>query len=64
MYAAIRHDRNELRRHALQILAERAVNVLMAAGTGKHRRSEPNSPTEVLVGAWIALATPFGGRAP
>lgn len=64
VYAAIRHDRSELRRHALAALADRAVAVLMTAGAGNRRKGEPDSPTEVLVGAWTALAAPFGGRAP
>lgn len=64
VYAAIRHDRNELRRHALAALADRAVAILMSAGTGGRYRSEPDSPTEVLVGAWIALAAPLDGRTP
>ena len=64
VYAAIRDDRNELRRHALASLADRAVGVLMSAKAKSRRLNEPESATEVLVGAWITLTTPFGGRAP
>lgn len=64
VYAAIRYDRNELRRHALAELADRAVAILMASGTGSRHRGEPESPTEVLVGAWLVLAAPLDGRVP
>ena len=64
VYSAIRHDRNELRRHALAGLADRAVAVLMQSGVGNRHRGEPESWPEVLVAAWLALAAPFGGRAP
>lgn len=64
VYGAIRNDRNDLRRHALVALADRAVSILMSAGAGNHRRSEPTNATEVLVGAWIALAKPLDGAAP
>ncbi|MFG1237715.1 hypothetical protein V5F63_10945 [Xanthobacter autotrophicus DSM 597] len=64
VYSAIRHDRNQLRRHALAGLADRAFAVLLAADTRERQRAEPDSWPEVLVAAWLALAAPFGGRAP
>lgn len=64
VYSAIRHDRNELRRHALARLADRALAVLLAADVGERQRGEPESWPEVLVAAWLALASPFDGRAP
>ena len=64
VYAAIRDDRNELRRRALASLADRALAVLMQASTGSHRQDKPGSPVGVLVSAWIALAAPTGGHAP
>lgn len=65
VYTAIRNDSNELRRHALAGLADSAVSILMASGAvASYNRGEPHSPTDVLVGAWIALATPFAGHAP
>lgn len=64
VYGAIRHDRNELRRHALASLADRAVGILMEASAAERSRHEPDGPIDVLVGAWIALATPLGGHAP
>jgi hypothetical protein len=64
VYAAIRNDRKELRRDALGELADRAVAILLASGTGARQRAEPASPTEVLVSAWVDLAAPFEGRAP
>lgn len=64
VYSAIRHDRNELRRHALAGLADRALAVLLSANAGERQRAEPDSWPEVLVAAWLALAAPFDGRAP
>lgn len=64
VYSAIRHDRNELRRHALAGLADRALAVLLTTNAGERQRAEPDSWPEVLVAAWLALAAPFDGRAP
>ena len=64
IYAAIRNDRSEVRRHALVDLADRAVGILMSVGAGNHRWNEPTNATEVLVDAWIALAKPLDGAAP
>lgn len=64
IYGAIRNDQSDVRRHALAALADRAVGILMATGSGSHRMSEPTSASDVLVGAWIALAKPFDGTAP
>ncbi|MFY7834823.1 MAG: hypothetical protein ACOVQ0_00895 [Novosphingobium sp.] len=64
VYGAIRNDRNELRRNALAGLADRALAVLMASKATSRRLETPETATEVLVAAWMALAAPFGGRAP
>jgi len=64
VYATISRDRNELRRHSLATLADRAVEVLMASSVGDFNRDEPSSPAEVLVRAWVALSEPSGGHAP
>ena len=64
VYGAIRNDKSEVRRHTLVSLADRAVGILMSAGAGNHRWNEPATASEVLVGAWIALAKPLDGAAP
>ncbi|WP_456119708.1 hypothetical protein [Xaviernesmea oryzae] len=64
VYAAIRNDQNELRRHALTVLADRVVGILLAGSAVTKRQGEPDGPADVLVRAWIALAAPLGGRAP
>lgn len=64
LYGAISHDHNELRRNSLASLADRVVAVLMGAGAGAASQGELKGPTQVLVGAWLALAEPFDGHAP
>jgi hypothetical protein len=64
VYGAIRNDRNELRRHALASLADRAVRILLQASAGDRSRREPDDAIEVLVSAWITLAKSLGGHAP
>ncbi|RCM97461.1 hypothetical protein PA57_00860 [Pseudomonas aeruginosa] len=65
VYTAIRNDTNELRRYALAGLADSAVSILMASGAVVSQvREEPHNPSDVLVRAWIALASPFAGHAP
>ncbi|MBZ9719789.1 hypothetical protein LB519_18245 [Mesorhizobium sp. AD1-1] len=64
VYAAIRLDQNELRRHALAALADRAVGILLAGDVVAKRQQEPNGPADVLVRAWLTIAAPLGGRAP
>lgn len=64
VYEAIRNDRSEVRRHTLIALADRAVNLLMATAAGNHSSNEPTNAIEVLVEAWIALATPLEGNTP
>lgn len=64
VYGAIKSDQSDVRRNALVGLADRAVGILMSAGIGDHHWTEPKNATEVLVGAWIALAKPLDGAAP
>lgn len=63
VYASIKDDRNERRRHALTSLADQALAVLISSGLEGRSGSEPNTPADVLVGAWITLREPLG-RAP
>jgi len=64
VYATISLDRNEFRRSSLALLADRAVEVLMASEVSDRAYADPSSPAEVLVAAWISLSAACGGRAP
>ncbi len=64
VYAAIGLDQNEHRRHALASLADRAVTILLASSPAEHQYDEPDSPTDVVVRAWVSLAGTLGGKAP
>lgn len=64
IYSAIRHDRSEMRRHALADLADRALTILMRSDIKTVATQKPESPTELLVAAWLQLAEAANGRAP
>lgn len=64
VYAAIQEDHNDLRRRALTVLADKAVEILLSVANVDHQRKKSNSPIDVLIDAWIMLAKSADGHAP
>ncbi|MEC6746315.1 hypothetical protein [Pseudomonas qingdaonensis] len=64
IYSSIQNDRNELRRHALANLADKVMTILMSSEVQIQFEGSPRTATDVLVGAWIALAVPPERHAP